>query len=475
MTNMDIANLTIKSAREALDSGEYSAVELTEAYLAEISKKNDDLNAYLEVFTESAIEDAKRADEIIKKGEQTMLTGIPIAVKDNILIKGKIASAASKILSTHVAAYDSTVIAKLKAQGIAILGRVNMDEFAMGGSTENSAYGVTKNPNDLTRVAGGSSGGSAAAVAGGLALAALGSDTGGSIRQPASFCGIVGLKPTYGNVSRFGIIALGSSLDQVGPLAKNIEDAKILFEAIRGEDKNDSTSLPEKFFNETPKPKVIGVPKHFLESGVDEDVLDNFNDSLRKLEEDGYEIKEIELPNFKYALAAYYIIMPAEASSNLARFDGMRFGKQESADTFNEVFTKSRRLGFGAEARRRILIGTYVLSSGYYDAYYNKAVGVRDLIRADLQKAFEDVDIIATPTSPEPAFKIGEKANDPLAMYAADIFTVPINIAGVPALSVPAGVIKRGEEELPTGLQFIAPHGAESALFTVGASMQSKA
>lgn len=474
---MNIQNLTLIEARKALDAGEYTAEYLTKAFLEVIAEKNPELNAYLEVFEKSALNDAQKADRMIKEGEQQELTGIPIAIKDNILIKGKITSSASKILENYVASYDASVIEKLKKQGVVILGRTNMDEFAMGSSTENSAFGPTRNPYDTSRVPGGSSGGSVAAVAAGLALVALGSDTGGSVRQPASLCGVVGVKSTYGTVSRYGLTALGSSLDQIGPVAKTVADAEILLSVISGHDKNDSTSLPDNFFNAkvAKKIKTIGVPRHFMKEGIDKDVLANFERSLESLESYGYEIKEIKLSSFRYALAAYYIIMPAEASSNLARLDGMRYGLQKDAETFNETFRKTRGSGFGKEARRRILIGTYVLSSGYYEAYYNKAIAVRKLIRDDLNNVFEDVDIIATPTSPEPAFKIGEKSKDPLAMYAADIFTVPVSIAGVPAISVPAGTVERDGKQLPTGLQLIASYGNEDALFNVGKRFESGA
>jgi aspartyl-tRNA(Asn)/glutamyl-tRNA(Gln) amidotransferase subunit A len=466
---MEFADMTIARARELLDAKKISAVELTEHYLSEIEKKNPELNAYLEVF-DDCIEEARKADKVIAKGGQQQFTGIPIAVKDNILIKGKIASAASKILANYTAAYDASVIEKLKAQYAVFLGRTNMDEFAMGSSTENSAFGVTKNPHDLKRVPGGSSGGSAVAVAAGLALAALGSDTGGSVRQPAALCGVVGLKPTYGTVSRRGLIAMGSSLDQIGTFGKSTEDARLLFEAIRGHDGMDSTSLADDFFMDTAdgEPKTIGVPRNFLKEGVDADVLERFEKVLTNLASSGYEVRDIDLPNVRYALPAYYIIMPAEASTNLARFDGLRYGVAHKGSSLLEDYKKTRGEGFGMETRRRILVGTFVLSSGYADAYYRKAEAVRDLIRADFAKAFANVDLIATPTSPTPAFKIGEKAQDPLAMYAADIFTVPANMAGVPAISVPMGMVERDGTELPVGLQFTAPHGEEGRLFTVG-------
>ena len=470
---MDLPKLTITEARRALDAKEFSAAELTDVYLEEIAKRDPEINAYLEVWDDSAREEAKKADALIANGEAKPLTGIPIAIKDNILIKGRIASSASKILENYRASYDADVTTKLKNQGAVFLGRTNMDEFAMGGSTENSAFGPTKNPLDIARVPGGSSGGSAAAVAGNLALASLGSDTGGSIREPASFTGLIGLKPTYGTVSRFGLMAMGSSLDQIGPFAKTIEDARILFNAIRGFDKRDSTSLPDTTVAAR-KPKVVGVPRAFLQSGVDADVLERFESTLTSLKGMGYEIRDIELRNVPHSLAVYYIIMPAEASTNLARFDGIRYGLSVPGIDIAEVYAKTRGQGFGPEVRRRILVGTFVLSSGYADAYYRKARAVRSLISADFMKAFEGVDVIATPTVPTPAFKLGEKS-DPLAMYAADIFTVPVNLAGVPALSVPSGSVTREGKDLPVGFQLIGPHLQEEMLFAVGVDVEKTA
>jgi aspartyl-tRNA(Asn)/glutamyl-tRNA(Gln) amidotransferase subunit A len=466
---MDLSSLTVAKARKALDAKEFSALDLTNAYLAEIEKKNPELNAYLEVWADSAREEAKKADEMIARGESKPLTGIPLAVKDNILIKGRIASSASKILEHYRASYDATVIKKLKADGAVFLGRTNMDEFAMGSSTENSAFGVTKNPIDPTRVPGGSSGGSAAAVAANLALAALGSDTGGSIRQPASHCGIVGLKTTYGSVSRFGLMPMGSSLDQIGPLAKTVEDARIIFDAIRGHDENDSTSLADYELHGAGK--KIGVPRAFL-TGVEPDVLKVFEDALGSLKKNGFEVVDVDMPNLPYSLPVYYIICPAEVSTNLARYDGIRYGLSVPADTIGEVYTKTRGIGFGKEVRRRILLGTFVLSSGYADAYYRKARAVRELVREDFKKAFEHVDAIALPTAPGPAFKIGEKANDPLAMYLEDIFSVTANLAGVPAIAVPAGTVVRDGVNLPVGFQLVAPHRGEGALFAIGGDVE---
>lgn len=467
---MDITKLTVASTRKALDAKEFSAKELVKAYLSQIASKDKDIHAYLEVWEKSALDEAEAADARIANGTAQALTGIPIAMKDNILIKGRHASSASKILENYVASYDSTVTEKLKAQGAVFLGRTNMDEFAMGSSTENSAFGPTKNPVDLSRVPGGSSGGSAAAVAGNMSLAALGSDTGGSIRQPASHCGLVGLKTTYGSVSRFGLMPMGSSLDQIGPLTKTVEDARIVFDAIRGNDTNDSTSLPD--YELEKGGKTIGVPRAFLEAGVEPDVLKVYEDTLAKLSNKGYKIVDVEMPNLPYSLAVYYVICPAEVSTNLARYDGIRYGLSVPADVIKEVYTKSRGEGFGPEVRRRILIGTFVLSSGYSDAYYRKARAVRELISADFENAWKTVDAIALPTSPGPAFKIGEKANDPLAMYLEDIFSVTANLAGVPAISVPAGTVKKDGVDLPVGFQLISRLKGEGTLFSIGSDVE---
>ena len=466
--NINLIDLTIRKAHESLVNGEYTALDLASAYLLEIKNKDKNIHAYLEVYSD-VLEQAKKADEIIKSGKATILTGIPIAVKDNILIKGKIASSASKILENYKATYDATVIEKLKKEGVVFIGRANMDEFAMGGSTENSAYGVTKNPLDLERVPGGSSGGSAAAVSGNMALVALGSDTGGSIRQPASFCGLVGLKPTYGAVSRYGVMAMASSFDQIGPIAKNVEDTEIIFNTIKGFDKKDSTSIEDQ------RPK-IKYQKEKIKIGFVKDLDSDLNiiNLKNKLEKDGYKLELVELPNLKYALATYYTLVPAEVSSNMARYDGMRFGKRVSGKDGIEDYFLSRQAGLGREVRRRIILGTYILSAGYYDAYYNKANIVRDLIREDYKKAFKKVDVIITPTTPGPAFKIGEKIDDLLQLYLEDIFTVPINLAGVPAISIPYGTKKIGDKELPLGVQLIANHGNEEVLFTLGKYLEEK-
>jgi aspartyl-tRNA(Asn)/glutamyl-tRNA(Gln) amidotransferase subunit A len=377
------------------------------------------------------------------------------------------------MLENYVATYDATVITKLKAQGVVFLGRTNMDEFAMGSSTEHSAFGSTKNPHDHTRVPGGSSGGSAAAVAAHLAIAALGSDTGGSIRQPAAHCGIVGLKPTYGAVSRSGLIAMGSSLDQIGPLAKTVDDARILYNAICGIDPLDSTTIPEGLYDARPTTEKlrIGVPRRLLSEGVEPDVLDAFNTTLERLVDAGHTLVDVELPTSSYALAAYYVVMPAEVSTNLARLDGVRYGLTRHGDTLLEDYVLSRTDGFGEETRRRILLGTFVLSSGYIDAYYRKADVARTVLRREYEDAFRQVDAIAFPTTPSPAFRFGEKS-DPLSMYLEDIFTVTANLTGMPALSVPMGFVERKGTKLPVGIHFTAPHQAEDTLFTLGGEVE---
>ena len=469
---MDISSLTIKKAHELLVQKEITARELAEHFLKEAQAKSD-LNAYREIF-DDVLASADVAQKMLDAGKGTFLTGIPLALKDNILIKGKIASASSKMLEHYRASYDANVTARLRDAGAVFVGRTNMDEFAMGSSTENSAFGVTKNPHDPSRVPGGSSGGSASALAAGTVLGALGSDTGGSIRQPAAFCGVVGLKPTYGAVSRSGLIAMASSLDQIGPLTKTVEDAKIIFDVIKGKDPLDSTSYPDDFpHRENKKPKVIGVPVDFVRmKGVDPEVLRNFDASIAKMKNAGYEIRDISLPSLAHGLSVYYILMPAEVSSNLARLDGVRYGFHADGTNLLGDYARSRGEGFGREVRRRILLGTYVLSSGYHDEYYGRASAVREMLRHDVNKAFEEVDIIATPTTPTSAFKIGEKTNDPLQMYLADIFTVSVNIAGVPAISVPSGFVEMGDSKLPLGIQFIAPSFGEEALFDVGSDFE---
>ncbi|MDP3875081.1 MAG: Asp-tRNA(Asn)/Glu-tRNA(Gln) amidotransferase subunit GatA [bacterium] len=458
----DISKLSIKGAREALQKKEFSARELTVASLNAIKEKDGNFHAFLEVF-DDALEQAALADKKIANGMNLPLLGVPIAIKDNMLMEGKRATAGSKILEGFVAPYDSTAVKKLKGAGAIILGRTNMDEFAMGSSTESSAYSVTRNPHDLSRVPGGSSGGSAAAVAANFALATLGSDTGGSIRQPAAFCGVVGLKPTYGRVSRSGLIALASSLDQIGPLTKTVGDAEILYEVLKGRDPLDSTTISEKTYPSRRKfSKVIGVPREFVDTeGIDGSVKKNFKEAIKKFDSLGYEVRDIELPHIKYSLAVYYIIMPAEASSNLARFDGVKYGLHKDGKDVVEDYFKTRGEGFGKEARRRIILGTYVLSSGYYDEYYGSALKMKKLITEELNEVFGEVDLILTPTTPTPAFKLGEKTLEPLLMYLADIFTVPANIAGLPSISIPSGTAGT----LPLGIELTAGLGREDNLF----------
>lgn len=464
--SVDLKNLTIASAHDGLLEGKFTAVQLTGAYLEAVKEKNGELNAYLETFDDALAKAEEVDDKIARREELSLLAGIPMAIKDNILIKGKTCSAASKILQNYRAVYDANVIEKLKDKEVVFLGRTNMDEFAMGGSTENSAYGPTKNPHDLNRVPGGSSGGSAAAVGGNLALAALGSDTGGSIRQPASLCGAVGLKPTYGAVSRYGLIAMASSLDQIGPITRTVEDAEIIFNSIKGSDKFDSTSTDGPVYpKEGSEKKKVGVPEGLLSEGVDPEVLENFYQSVHKFRDYGYEMVKIDLSMLKHSLACYYVLMPAEASANLARFDGVKYGTRHEGDNLLGDYLTTRGEAFGSEVRRRIMLGTYVLSAGYYDAYYNKANDVRKLIKAAYKQAFDQVDVILTPTSPSPAWKIGEKTSDPLQMYLEDIFTVPANLAGLPAISIPSGHTEAG---LPLGLQITAPAFREDLLFSFG-------
>lgn len=467
--------MTIVEAARALRARECTVGELWDACVKAIEEKNPELNAYLEVFSADDAAIAAAQKRIDSEGEHAPLVcGIPLAIKDNILIEGKVASAASKMLENYRATYDATVISKLKAQGALFLGRTNMDEFAMGSSTEHSAFGRTLNPIDTSRVPGGSSGGSASAVAAHMALAALGSDTGGSIRQPAALTGLVGLKPTYGAVSRSGLIAMGSSLDQIGPLAKSVEDARILYDAIRGKDILDATTIPDGLYEERTVPQQfrIGIPRHLLHKGVGADVLAAFEATLQRLTDAGHMLVDIELPTSSHALAAYYIVMPAEVSTNLARLDGIRYGHAARGATLLDDYIDSRTEGFGEETRRRILLGTFVLSSGYIDAYYRKADATRALLRREYDKAFESCDGIAFPTTLSPAFKFGEKS-DPLSMYLEDIFTVTANLTGMPAISVPMGTVVRDGKKLPVGIHFTAPHQAEKTLFALGSAVEN--
>ncbi|MES2409302.1 MAG: Asp-tRNA(Asn)/Glu-tRNA(Gln) amidotransferase subunit GatA [Patescibacteria group bacterium] len=468
--NIDLKNLTIEKAHKHLVDGDFTVRELASEYLKNIEVKNKDINGYLEVFSDVLLQ-ADNADLRFKNGEiDNMLLGIPMALKDNLLVEGRRVTCASKIMEGYIAPYSATAIQKLIEKGVVFLGRANMDEFAMGASTENSAYGVTKNPHNLECVAGGSSGGSAAVVSADLALCALGSDTGGSIRQPGSFCGVVGYKPSYGAVSRHGLVAMSSSLDQIGPLTKSVQDAKIIFDCIRGVDGYDATTIS---INETrPLKKKIGIVKGLLDTpGINSEVKMNFEESIKKVEELGFEIVELEMPNISHSLEVYYIICPAEVSSNMSRFDGMRFGKKISGSNLLEEYLETRGQLLGSEVKRRVMIGTYVLSSGYYDAFYGKANKARELIKKDFERAFESVDVVMTPTTPSPAFKIGEKSNDPLQMYLADIFTVTANIAGIPAISLPNGSSKDG---LPFGLQFMGAYKNDTDLFGIAKEFEVK-
>ena len=467
---VDLTKLTIKQAHDGLKNKEFSSVDLTKAYLANIKKSDKDLNAFLSVDEKFALKQAEEADKKIGSGDFGMLCGIPCAIKDAIMVEGQKCTAASKILENYVAPYSATVVSKLWEEGAVILGKTNLDEFAMGGSGENSAYGPTKNPHDKTRVAGGSSSGSAAAVAANEACYALGSDTGGSIRMPASNCGVVGLKPTYGAVSRYGLIPYGSSLDQVGPIGKTVEDVKTVFKVISGKDSMDATSTDYKFEESGAKLKglKIGVPKEYFVKGIDKGVEKIIKGAIKKAEEAGAKIIEISLPSVEFALACYYIIAPCEASANLARFDGIKYGLSEPGKDLLDVYLKSKGHGFGAEVKRRIMIGTYALSSGYYDAYYKKAQEVRQFIKQDFDKAFSKVDLIFCPVSPVPAIKLGEKTEDPLSMYLMDIYTVSVNLAGLPAISIPAGKIG----DLPVGLQIIGNHFQENKILAIAEQIE---
>ena len=463
---MSLATLTIEQAHTKLVAGEISVADLVHACLDEINKKNAELNAYLEVYPDLDAQIA-RAQAMFDSKTATALTGIPLALKDNMLREGFVASSSSKILANYTASYTGTAVSLLEKAGVVFMGRTNMDEFAMGSSTENSAYGVTKNPLDPTLVPGGSSGGSAASVAMHGALCALGSDTGGSIRQPAAFCGLVGLKPTYGAVSRYGLMAMASSLDEIGPLTQTVTDAESIFHVLSQHDPMDATTTPTELRNGPQQGhKKIGVPWEWVRSeGVSEEILKNFEASLELLKAQGYEIVDVDLPYAKHSLSVYYILQPAEVSSNLARFDGVRYGVRKSGETLQEVYMKSRGEGFGREVRRRILLGAYTLSHGHKDAYYSKAVAIASRIKKEFETVFETVDAIATPTSPFKAFAIGERASDPLAMYISDLFTVPANIAGLPALSVPSGDMEGG---LKHSIQFTGPNYSEKNLFVLG-------
>ncbi|MEA2006589.1 MAG: Asp-tRNA(Asn)/Glu-tRNA(Gln) amidotransferase subunit GatA [Patescibacteria group bacterium] len=471
----------IKELHKKLQSKQITSMQLTKQYLDSIEEKDGEIHGYLNVLKDRALKNAQEVDEKIGKGgDLELLEGVPCAIKDNMCIAGTKTTAASKILENYVAPYDATVIEKLNQKGAVYLGKTNLDEFAMGSSTENSAFGVTKNPYDNERVAGGSSGGSAAAVGGNMAVWALGSDTGGSTRQPASFCGVVGFKPTYGRVSRNGLIAMASSYDQIGPITKTVEDAAIVFDAICGKDEKDNTTVEKEdaSFVENLKPdlkgKKIGLVKEFFGNGLDGRVEKVVKEMLEKAEKNGAELVELEMPMLKHSLAIYYLMMPSEVSSNLARLDGIRYGLNESkkSKSILDVYLKSRKAGFGDESKRRIILGTYVLSSGYYDAYYKKAQSVRELVKEEFADAFEKVDVLVSPTSPTPAFKIGEKAQDPLEMYLTDVYTVSANVGMIPAISIPAGVVVEAGKKLPVGLQLMGKWWDEQNMLNVAAGFE---
>ena len=467
--------MTITQLRRQLLAGETTPVAILEKLAGEISARDGQTGAYLSHNVESALAEAANADLRLPLG------GIPIAIKDNINVLGQPCTCGSKFLRNFISPYDATVIRKLRAAGAIPFGRMNQDEFAMGSSTENSALQVTRNPHDLTRIPGGSSGGSAAAVADLTAIAALGSDTGGSIRQPASHCGVVGLKPSYGRVSRYGLVAFASSLDQIGPLTQSVEDAALILQAIAGGDPLDSTCLdapvPDYLsgLNDGVKGLKLGIPKEYFGEGIDPGVRKNVEAAIQKLAAQGAEIIEISLPHTEHAVATYYVIAPAEASSNLSRFDGIRYGHRAAnpADIL-DLYKKSREEGFGPEVKRRIILGTYVLSSGYYDAYYNHAQKVRTLIRRDFEDAFQQVDAILSPVVPSPARKIGGFSADPLHEYLSDIFTIAANLAGIPGISIPCGSTDfDGGKNLPVGLQILAPHLGEAKLLQIAKAAEA--
>lgn len=473
-------NLYKKSASELsemLRNNEISSTELTNSVFERIEKVEDKVDAYITLAKESALNTAKEIDEKIARGEKLhALAGIPIGIKDNISTKGLKTTCASKMLENYEPPFNATVIDKINNAGMVITGKLNMDEFAMGSSTENSHIKITKNPNDLTRVPGGSSGGSAAAVAACEAIVSLGSDTGGSIRQPSSYCGVVGLKPTYGSVSRYGLVAFASSLDQIGPIGRCVKDVAMLQSVINGYDRMDSTSSFREYSDIFANLKTdikglrIGIPKEYFGEGIDSHVKDAVINAVKDLEKQGAVVKEISLPSTDYALSAYYIISSAEASSNLARFDGVKYGfRAENYDGLTDMYEKTRSEGFGDEVKRRIMLGTFVLSSGYYDAYYKKAKLIQKRISSEFSNAFSEVDVIATPTVPTTAFKIGENIDNPLKMYSTDICTVTINIAGLPAVSIPCG---RDDSNLPIGLQLIGNKFSEQTLLNMAYSYE---
>jgi len=468
-------NLTIKQMSEKLQAGEITSVQLTQHYLDRISQYDAELNAFVTVTPELAIAMAEEADKKIAAGEAELLTGIPVAHKDIFCTDGVKTSCSSKMLDNFIAPYDAHVVTKLKKVGMPILGKTNMDEFAMGSSSESSYYGPTKNPWDHKAVPGGSSGGAAAVIAAGLAPMATGTDTGGSIRQPASFCGITGIKPTYGSVSRFGIIAYASSFDQAGPMTRSAEDSAWMLNAMAGFDERDSTSLQREAvdysaeLNNSLKGLKVGVPAEYFGEGLDSEVEKLVRDAIAEVEKQGAEIVEVHLPNKDLAVPSYYVLAPAEASSNLSRYDGVRFGHRcEHPKDLEDLYKRSRSEGFGAEVKRRIMVGAYALSTGFYDAYYLKAQKLRRMVRDDFTKAFESCDVIMGPVAPTPAFNIGEKTDDPTSMYLADLYTIPVNLAGLPGISVPAGFVN----DRPVGLHIVGPYFSEAKLLNIAHQYQ---
>ncbi|MBF0558218.1 MAG: Asp-tRNA(Asn)/Glu-tRNA(Gln) amidotransferase subunit GatA [Nitrospirae bacterium] len=467
---LKLNELTVSDVRKLIDNREITARDVIDDTYKRIDEVEDRVKAFITLTRDDAYRMADNAGDTIKSGKSSLLAGVPIAVKDNMCTKGVLTTCASKMLYNFVPPYESTVTGRLSAQNYVLVGKTNLDEFAMGSSTENSSFHTTKNPWNLECVPGGSSGGSAAAVAADECIAALGSDTGGSIRQPASLCGVVGLKPTYGRVSRYGLVAFASSLDQIGPITKNVTDAAIIMNAIGGHDPSDSTSAPLELpdfalsLGQDIKGLKIGIPKEYFVEGMNEDVEASVRAAIRKLESLGAVIVEVSLPHTGYAIATYYLLATSEASSNLARYDGVKYGFRADGKDLLDMYMNTRAQGFGPEVKRRIMLGTYALSAGYYDAYYKKAQQVRTLIKQDFDKAFTQADVIITPTSPSAAFRIGEKATDPLQMYLSDIFTISINLAGVPAMSLPCGFTK---DNLPVGLQIIGKHFDEQTIFKV--------
>ncbi len=476
---MELNQFTIHELQEKIKNGDVSATQITESVFSRIDAVEERVHSYIRLIKDEALAAAAKADENIKKGDIKPLTGIPIALKDIVCTKGIITTCGSHILHNFAPPYNATVVEKLTSAGAVFVGKTNMDEFAMGSSTETSYFGPTRNPWDLERIPGGSSGGSATAVAADECIASIGSDTGGSIRQPAALCGVVGMKPTYGRVSRFGLIAFASSLDQIGPFTKDVEDCAIMMNVLAGYDHKESTSVDidvpdyRQFVGRDIKGWKIGIPKEYFVDGIDPEVTDAIKKAITVIEQSGGQCVDISLPHTQYSVATYYIIAPAEASSNLARYDGVKYGfRATDVRELLEMYKTTRMQGFGAEVKRRIMIGTYALSAGYYDAYYKKASQVRALIKRDFEEAFKKCDVILTPTTPTPAFKIGEKTDDPLQMYLSDIFTISTNLAGIPGISVPCGFTSGG---LPIGVQFLAGHFEEGKLIQIASAYEKNA